>query len=433
MAELRAIRNARLRDSEGLFDIELRDGTVEGVTPTVAAGPGEQPTRGGAGGSPPGGGEAAITAAGGGAPALRGDTVDAAGMLVTEPFVNGHLHLDKVYTLARLGSDALRAYHGEGMGGAMTAIELAAAVKDSYDVSWILPNVRRAVDRAIHFGNTHIRAFADVDTTGRLEGVKALLQAREEYRGRCTLEVVAFPQDGVIRDPGAEGYVRQALEMGADCVGGIPWIELSDDDAREHIDRMANLAVEFDRDISMLVDDAGDPTLRTTEMLAQKTVAIGWQGRVTAQHARAMALYPEPTFRRLAGLLKKAKISVVSDPHTGPLHARVRDLRAAGISVALGQDDCADAYYPFGRNNMLEVGFLASHLLWMTSLDDLEEIYDMITCEAARALGRECPPIARGSAANLVVLSQPSVWEALWEHTAPAFVIREGAVIGGPK
>ena len=427
MANDLVIRNARVRKRDGLFDISIRGGRIESMTPVAGdgAGGGGQTASGGA--APAGGGAPAPTRA--------GDTIDAQGNLVTEPFVNGHLHLDKVYTLERLGNEAIKAYHGEGMGGAMTAIELAAAVKNDYDVEWIVPNVRRAVERAIRFGNTHIRAFADVDTTGKLEGVKALIRVRDEVADRCTLEVVAFPQDGVIRDgggpgePGAEDYVRQALELGADCVGGIPWIELTDADAQEHVNRMMALAKEFDRDVSMLVDDAGDATLRTTEMLAVKALEMGWQGRVTAQHARAMALYPEPYFRRLTGLLKNAGVSVVSDPHTGPLHARVRDLRAAGIPVALGQDDCADAYYPFGRNNMLEIGFLASHLLWMTSFEDMEAIYDMLTVDAARALGIDGYALTEGAAANLVVLGQPTVWEALWEHEAPAFVVQGGKVV----
>ncbi|MFW5786296.1 MAG: amidohydrolase family protein [bacterium] len=433
MAQDLFIRNARLRGRDGLFDIAVRGGKVEKITPVGDGSGAEADSGASAGGAgADAAGASGTTAAGARTwdrPDREGGTIDAKGNLVTEPFVNGHLHLDKVYTLERLGGEALKAYQSSGMGGAMTAIELAAAVKNDYDQSWIVPNVRRAVERAVSFGNTHIRAFADVDTTGKLEGVKALLQVRDEMKDVCTLEVVAFPQDGVIRDPGAEDYVKQALDLGADCVGGIPWIELTDADARDHIDRMMALAVKYNRDVSMLVDDTGDPNLRTLEMLAVKTIEVGWEGRVTAQHARAMATYPEPTFRRLVGLLKKAQVSVVSDPQTGPLHARVSDLRAAGVPVALGQDDCADAYYPFGRNNMLEVGFLASHLLWMTSFEDLEAIYDMLTKDAAKALGIDDYGLTEGAAANLVILPQPTVWEALWEHEAPAFVVREGRII----
>lgn len=356
--------------------------------------------------------------------------VDAAGGLVTEPFVNPHLHLDKVYTLQRLDEESsLRAYHGEGMGSAMKAIEAASRVKESYSQDWIVENARRALRAAALHGNTHIRAFADVDTKARLEGVKALLQVKEEFRGVMELQVVAFPQDGVVREPGAADLVREAMALGADVVGGIPWIEYTDDAAREHVRQMFEIAVANDKPVSMLVDDAGDPGLRSLEMMAVHAIDSGWQGRVLAHHARAMALYPTPYFQKLAALLRQAGMPVVTDPHTGPLHARVRELLDAGVLVCLGQDDISDAYYPFGRNNMLEVAFLASHLLWMTTEDDMERLYDMITVDAARAMGLADLRLEVGAAADMVVLEAPSVLEALREHRAPAHVIRNGRVL----
>ncbi len=356
--------------------------------------------------------------------------VDAAGGLVTEPFANPHLHLDKVYTLQRLdGESSLRSYHGQGMGNAMGAIEAASRVKDAYSQDWIVENVRRALRAAAVHGNTRIRAFADVDTKARLEGVKALLQAREEFLGVVELQVVAFPQDGVVREPGAAELVEEAVALGADVVGGIPWIEYTDADAREHVRRMFEIAVANDRPVSMLVDDAGDPGLRTLEMMAVAAIETAWQGRVLAHHARAMALYPEPYFQKLAALLRQADLPVVTDPHTGPLHARVRELLAAGVGVCLGQDDISDAYYPFGRNNMLEVAFLASHLLWMTTEEDMECLYDMITVDAARAMGLDEVRLEVGAPADMVVLNAPSVLEALREHRAPVHVIRNGKVV----
>lgn len=354
------------------------------------------------------------------------EVIDAKGCLVTESFVNGHLHLCKVYTLEMVGQDALNSYHTGGMGGAMTAIEQAARVKDNYDEKWIIENVRKACDLALKYGNTHIRAFADVDPKAKLEGVKALLKARDEYKGRVDLQVVAFPQDGVVRDPGAEEYIEKALELGADVVGGIPWIEYTPKDEQEHIDRMFALAKKYNKDVSMLLDDVGDPGERTLEMMIAKTLEMGWQGRVTAQHCRAVALYQENHFRKLVALLKKADIGLVSDPQTGPLHARVADLYNAGINVALGQDDIADAYYPFGRNNMLEVAFLAVHLLWMTTFEGMEMIYDMITTNAARAMGIKGHVLEVGGTADLVVLNAEDVYHAIWEHEAPAYVIRNG-------
>jgi len=225
--------------------------------------------------------------------------IDAKGMLVSESFVNAHLHLCKVYTLQMVNEGTLKDYHGDGMGKAMTAIELAAQVKEKYDRSWILPNVRKALAQAAIYGCTHLRAFADVDSKARLEGLQALIQAREEFKGVVDIQVVAFAQDGILREPGAEDLLRQAMELGADVVGGIPWIEYTDADVQEHVRIVFDLAVEFDKDVSMLVDDAGDAGLRTLEAMAVETIRRGWQGRSLAHHARAMALYPTPYFQTL--------------------------------------------------------------------------------------------------------------------------------------
>ena len=362
-------------------------------------------------------------------PADARQIIDAKGGLVTESFVNGHLHLDKVYTLGMAGEAALTAYNGEGMGGAMTSIERAADFKSAYDESWIIPNVRKACDLAVKYGNTHIRAFADVDAKAKLTGVSALLKMREEYKDRVTLQVVAFPQDGVAREPGAKELVRQALELGADVVGGIPWIELTKEAEQDHVDSMCAFAKAYDKPISMLLDDVGDAEERTLEMLCKQSIAMGWQGRVTAQHCRAMALYPENYFRKLVSLLKQAGVGVVSDPQTGPLAARVKDLLAAGVPMALGQDDIQDAYYPFGENNMLQVAFLASHLLRMLTREDMDLLYDMITTGAAKVLGIENHTLAVGGNADLVVLDEEDVYHAIWYHRAPVYVIKNGVDI----
>ncbi|MBU4483808.1 amidohydrolase family protein, partial [bacterium] len=278
-------------------------------------------------------------------------------------------------------------------------------------------------------GNLHIRAFADVDSKAKLEGVKALIRARNEFKGVVDIQVVAFPQDGVIREPGAEGLVRKAMDLGADIVGGIPWIEYTEADELAHIQKMFAIAKEYDKDISMLVDDAGDPTLKTLEMMATETLRTGWEGRVLAQHARAMCLYPKPYFQKLVALLKKAKIGIVTDPQTGPLHARIKELLEEDALVCLGQDDISDAYYPYGRNNMLEVAFLASHLLWMTGREDMETLYDMITVNAAKAMNVRNFGIAEGNNANLVILNAENVLEALRYQEAPSYVISHGKLV----
>lgn len=389
------IRRARLRHKgDELFDIAIDEGRITDIGQALA---------------------------------VRGkDEIDAEGSLVTESFVNPHLHLCKVWTLPMLGDGALTAYHGSDMGKALAAIDLASAVKANYEASWITRNARKAVALAALHGNLHIRALADVDSKAQLEGVKALIAVREEFRGIVDLQVVAFAQDGILKDPGTDRLMREAMALGADVVGGIPWIEFSDAEAKQHVDFCFDLAREYDADVTMLLDDAGDASLRTLEMMAAETIARGWQGRALAHHCRAMALYPEPYLQRLCGTLRRAQISIVSDPHTGPLHARVKDLLGEGVNVCLGQDDISDAYYPFGRNNMQEVAFLAAHLLWMTGRQEIERLYDMVTTAPAKAMNLRDFGLAVGSQANLVVLGRPDIIEALRFHTPPRHVVSQG-------
>ncbi len=395
------IKNARLRGTEALHDIGILNGGITSIERTLE-------------------GTAEMI-------------VDAGGNLVTESFINPHLHLCKVYTRQMMDDEALTGYHTEGMGKAMTTIELAARVKEKYAEEWIIKNVRRALAQAALHGNTHIRAFADVDSKARLEGMKALIRAREEFKGIVEVQVCAFAQDGLVREPGASKLMHQALEMGADVVGGIPWIEYTEADIQEHIKEIFDLAQEFNKDVSMLVDDAGDAGLRSLEGMAVEAIRRGWHGRALAHHARAMELYPQPYFQKVAALLKKAQMAVVSDPHTGPLHARVKELLEEGVTVCLGQDDISDGYYPFGRNNMLEVAFLAAHLLWMTTNRELETLYNMITTNAAQAMNISNHLLKTGNPANLVVLSAPDVLEALREHAVPLHVISAGKLVDRAK
>ena len=398
------IRNASLRGREGLFDIAVRSGVIEEVGRVSGRGAVE---------------------------------IDAGKGLVTEAFTNPHLHMCKVYTYLMIGEEAVRHYQASGMGGAMAAIEIASKVKERYGEGWIYRNARRAAMEAVANGTLYIRAFADTDTKAGLEGVKALLRLKDELGDFITIQVVAFPQDGVVRDPGAEEYVRKAVEMGADVVGGIPWIEYTEEDEWEHINRVFAIAKEFNRDVAMLTDDAGDPSLRTTEKLARKAVKEGWVGRVTACHARAMSTYPEPYLRKVASLIRMAGLSLVTDPHTGPLHLPVKFMLSQGVNVALGQDDIADAYYPYGRNNMLEVAFLASHILWSMTLSDMDTFLDMITWRGARAMGLRNYGVRVGSVADLLVHRYRTPYELVWRHEPPRYVVRRGRVlvenVGGPK
>jgi cytosine deaminase len=392
------IRHCRLRDDPAQpVDIAVSDGRISQIGPRL--------------------------------PLTASEEIDAGHNLVTPSFVNPHMHLCKVWTLPMMSEEALLAYQKAGMTGAAAAIALASQVKQNYQASWIEPNARRAVALAALYGTTHMRAFADVDSKAKLEAVEALLAVREEFRGIVELQVVAFAQDGVVTDPGTDRLMHEAMRLGADIVGGIPWIEKTAADQRAHVEFCFDLAAEFGKDISMLLDDSGDPALRTLELMGKAAIKRGWQGRALAHHCRAMSAYPRPYLRDLLQTLRHAGVAVVSNPHTGPLHAKIPELLAADITVCLGQDDISDAYYPYGRNNMLEVAFLASHLLWMMSRKEMETLYDMITANPAKALNIAGFAIAVGAPANIVVLNEPDIGDALRFHGRPRAVISHGRPI----
>jgi len=388
------IVDARLRDREGLWSISVESGRIKSIDRYAPHGYGER--------------------------------LDANGGLVTESHVIAHLHLDKVNTLELIGDEAIEHYHAAGMEGSSEAIRLASRVKQHYSEDDIYRRAMVLCEQAVVNGVTHIRAFADVDVKAKLMAVRALKRVKDDLKGRLEIQVVAFPQDGLVDEPLNGDYLARAASEGVDAVGGIPWIERDDPRREKHVSEVFDLAVGHGLDAAFLSDDAGDPQLRTTEMICRETRRRGWAGRVEVCHARAMALYPPDYLDTIARMLAELRISMVVNPHTGPLCAPVRPLLARGVNVALGQDDCSDAYYPYGQCKMLEVAFLASHLLHMMSSQDRGVLYEMITTRAAKAVGLHGHGVAVGCQANLNVYRESSLSELFRFCPNPVAVLRGG-------
>lgn len=355
--------------------------------------------------------------------------VAADGALVTEPFVDAHLHLDKVRTLPLIGDAALQAYTADGMADSARGIDLARAVKAHYRPETLLPAIRQALADGQRNGVLFVQAFADVDTAAGLVGVQAVLAAREEFRGRVDVAVVAFPQDGLLRDPGTADLVEQAMALGADVVGGIPWIEATPAEQEAHVEWACALAARLGRRVAMLTDDAPDPSYDTTRMLAEAMRRHGLEGRGVACHARAVGHYAEDRQDALLDLAREVGLGLVSDPHTGSVALPVERALARGVAVALGQDDIEDAYYPFGRHNLLEVAFLAAHLLDMRSAPQLETLVDLVTTSAARVLGLPSYGLREGGPADLLVHDATRTVDLLARHAPPRVVIRAGRIL----
>lgn len=394
------VTGARLR-AGAVADVHCADGVVTAITP-----PGELPAPAGA------------------------EVVDAGGGLVTEPFVDAHLHLDKVRTLPLIGDAALEAYTAAGMADSARGIDLARAVKAHYALDTLLPAIREALADGERNGVLHVQAFADVDTAAGLIGVQAVLAAREEFRGRVDVTVVAFPQDGLLRDPGTGELVEQAMALGADVVGGIPWIEATVADQEAHVDWACALAARLGRRVAMLTDDAPDPAYDTTRMLAEAMRRHGLEGRGVACHARAVGHYDAARQTAVLELARDVGLGLVSDPHTGSVALPVERAVALGVAVALGQDDIEDAYYPFGRHNLLEVAFLAAHLLDMRSAPQQEVLVDLVTTSAARVLGLPQYRLREGGPADLLVHDATRTVDLLARHAPPRAVVRQGRVLG---
>jgi cytosine deaminase len=343
---------------------------------------------------------------------------DGGGRLLSPAFVNGHLHLDKCML-----ASVMRPNESQSLD---EAIDITIDHKRSYTVEEIVDRASPVVDAAIAHGTSFIRAFADVGSLGGLTPVEGLIALKRRFEGRIAMEVVAFPQEGLRRDPGAEELMEQAMDLGADVVGGLPWYELSDAYMREHIDFCFQLAQRTGKDIHMLVDDTDNPMSRSLEYLALRTAEEGYGGRVTASHCGALAAYDHTHAEKVMRMVASAGVSIASNTHISIVMAgrndrglirrgptRVKELLAAGANVITAQDDVFDPYYPFGKPDQLEVAQYMSHIAQLTYPTELETVFDMVTVNAARAMGLKDYGIEPGCRADLVLIDAPDVPTAL--------------------
>lgn len=360
--------------------------------------------------------------------------VDAAGNLVSPTYVNGHIHLDKCHLQERMLPNKDYTF--------AECLELTWAHKARYTNEEILERAGRAIEEGILNGTTVFRAFADVDNIGELRPLEGLLALRERWRGIVHIEVVAFPQEGIIRNPGTDLLMVEAMRLGADVVGGLPWFEMLDEDARAHIDWCFELAKKHDKDIHMLVDDTDNPLSRSLEYLAVKTMREGYQGRVSASHCGALAAYNEVHARKVMDLLKEANVSISSNPHISlvvqgrydlePIRrgiTRAKQLWQVGVNVFSSQDDVADPFYPFGRNDQQEVASYVCHTAHMTTRNEIDAAFDFVTYNAARALRLQNYGLEPGCKADLNVLAAPSVPQVLRLQQPPLCVVRDGRIL----
>ena len=403
------VRGARLRGVEGLRDVGVERGRIAAIQEHL--------------------GEKA------------GEEIEAGGRLLSPGFVNIHCHLDKCLTSS--WADVWE----KTRTGSPQAIPSATRVKERFTETDIVDRASRALTSSVIAGTTAVRAFADVDTIGGLLAVKSLLRVKEKFRDCLDMQVVAFPQEGLLRDEGAEELLEKSIELGADVVGGMPWYEKDGDAAQRHTDIVFNIAKKHDRDIHTLIDDNTDPHSKNLEYFLQKSIREGYRGRVAASHCRGALDSPDGGYaKRIVGLARNAGVTVVENSHISlfmygrtdehPVRrgvTRVREFLEAGVNVAVAQDDIDDPYYPFGRGDMLELAFVMCHAAHLGAPGELESAFDMVTYNAAKGMRMERYGLRVGDYADLVLLDAGGVRDALRLQPDRLAVIKRGKVVAATK
>jgi cytosine/creatinine deaminase len=361
------------------------------------------------------------------------EVLDCAGKIALPAFVDGHVHLDKA-----LIRDELKEHDGT-LGGAIEAIHER---KRRYTVEDVRGRARAVIEESVRFGTTRLRSHVDVDTIGKLVPLEGVLAAAADCADIADVQTIAFPQEGLLRDPGAYDLMEAALELGAHLVGGMPHWEADEASQREHVRLCFELAERFDRDVNMHVDETDDGGVRTLEMVADEALRRGYLGRVTAGHVCSLSAADEEYAKRVIDKCARAGISVAANPVTNLVlqgrgdrglirrgTTRISELRAAGVNVLFGQDCVMDGFYPFGRGSMLEVALISAHAAHLATHDDQAYALRAITDAPAQAMRLSDYGMAVGKRADLVVMPANSWEEALRLQVLPESIWFKGRLV----
>jgi cytosine/creatinine deaminase len=359
--------------------------------------------------------------------------IDLGGRLVTPPLVEPHIHLDAVLTEGQPRANA--------SGSLFEGIAVWAERVRELSVDDVKARVRQALRWQLANGVQHVRSHVDV-CDPELRAVRALVELREETRGLIDLQLVAFPQQGILAFDGGPALMRRAVELGVDVIGGIPHYELTREDGVESVKFAFALAAEHGLRVDIHCDETDDEHSRFIEVMVAETIRRGLSGRVTASHTTAMHSYNAAYANRLVTNIARAGLHMVTNPldnavlqgrfDPGPIrrgHTRVKQLQEAGVNVCVGHDSIMDPWYPLGFGDPLQAAFVLVHLGHMSGAADLRRLHDMITVNPAAALGLDDYGLREGGPADLVVFDAPTFADALRLGRPRHLVMRAGRVV----
>ncbi len=361
------------------------------------------------------------------------DTIDAKGWLVAPPFVDPHFHMDATLSL---GNPRMNV-----SGTLLEGIALWGELKKLQSIEDIVERALKYCDLATSMGIGAIRSHVDT-CDDELKGVQALLEVREQVKDYIDLQLVAFPQDGVLRDPTALENTIRALDMGVDIVGGIPHFERTMQQGADSVKLLCELAAERGLMVDMHCDESDDPLSRHIETLAYETKRLGLQGRVAGSHLTSMHSMDNYYVSKLIPLIVEAEVHAIPNPlinimlqgrhDTYPKRrgqTRVRELRDAGITVGFGSDCVMDPWYSLGRADMLDVAFMGLHVGQLSSREDMAWCFQAVTENSAKIMGLDGYGIAVGCNANFNILQAQNSIEAVRLRAHRINIIRQGRVI----
>jgi cytosine/creatinine deaminase len=395
------VRNATLPDDRTGIDIGVADGTIVAIEPRLDA--------------------------------EANTVIDAEGQLLSPPFVDPHFHMDATLSLGlpRINRS----------GTLLEGIALWGELKPLLTHEAVVERALRYCDLAVAQGLLAIRSHVDISDP-RLITVDALLEVRARVKPYIDLQLVAFPQDGYFRSPGAVDLLREALDRGVDIVGGIPHFERTMAAGAASVEALFRIAADRGLPIDIHCDESDDPLSRHVETMAAETLRYGLGGRATASHATSMHSMDNYYASKLIALIAEAGMNVIANPlinitlqgrhDTYPKRrglTRVPELLAAGVSVALGQDCTMDPWYSLGSADMLEVAHMAVHIAQMTSPTAMHACFESVTSRAAQVMGLSSYGLTVGCHADFVLLQARDTVEAVRLKPVRLVVIKGGRVI----
>lgn len=366
------------------------------------------------------------------------EVIDGKENLLLPPFVDSHVHLDATLTAGQP--------EWNETGTLFDGIRIWSERKQDLTKEDVKSRAKKTLLNMVGHGIQHVRSHVDV-TDPHLIAARALLELREELKDQIDLQLVAFPQEGILSYPHGRELMEQAVKEGLDVVGGIPHFEFTTEYGWQSVHFLMTLADKYDRLVDVHCDEIDDPASRNLEVLATEAYERGMKDRVTASHTTAMGSYNDAYTYKLFRLLKMSDINFVSNPlvnvHLGGRFdtypkrrgiTRIKELTGAGINVSFGEDDIQDPWNPLGDGNMLDAVTMGVYIAHLMGYHQLQDAFNYVTYNGAKTLHiSDNYGIEVGKPANCILLNAHDFYNALNKHVEVLYNIRHGKVLAETK